>query len=236
MSNFHNHFGAHERVPWSECPLQCPSSQGGVGGVIGTEDGVTTSCIFSPPTPFSHARPGLPCHAMPCTRRASGVAAAVMPSLRRGKNGAVEQYLTPRAPLLFGGRDTSWKQTSPLPSSSRTQHDVPDHFSSIRYPYLPENGNPDRVVVAGPSLGPRRTEKWRASRLGRRELSAPELKHSSILSLALTLSASGPSSASLAPPTIPLASITPSPSTQAPTPDTFITPPSPLRNRCHDGH
>ncbi|KAK0741540.1 hypothetical protein B0T18DRAFT_232739 [Schizothecium vesticola] len=71
-------------------------------------------------------------------------------------------------PSSLGTRcDSSCKQASSLPSSSRAQQDIPKHFSIIGYPYSNSTRArdnqavrfPSKVLVAGPSLGPTRTER-----------------------------------------------------------------------------
>lgn len=126
---------------------------------------------------------------------------------------------------------TSRKQTPSLPSSFRTQQVIPNHFSIIGYSYLPEDwdsrdtrrcraiarAETDRKVV--------RVETWQTGTeragIGTIFLS-PAFDLLQLLRIARSL-----------PPTIPLASIPPSPTTQPPTHHTVL---FPLRNRQHDGH
>lgn len=94
--------------------------------------------------------------AMPCRHRAS-VTAVVMASLRRGKNGAVEKYSTPplgRWPPHPGSRHHLCHHLSEPNKSSQIISASSDIHICQR------TGIPETIVVAGPSLGPRRTEMW----------------------------------------------------------------------------
>lgn len=161
---------------------------------------------------------------MPCTRRAS-VTAAVMPFLRRGKNGAVEKYLNP--PLGRLARQPGSRHHLPRQDSAfNKKSEISIPTSNIRICQKPgtcrcraiARAETDRKVV-------RVDEAWQTGT----ERAAIE----TIPSFARQRSTSSNSSASLAPPDDPARFNPPPPPPDPPTPDTFF---SPLRNRQHDGH